>query len=499
MTEATLQYEDGECHDDMDSELLSVRSLPNRSSSTKTSKKTKRGVSAKMSDLESLEQKLAGKFDTKFSALDSKLDKFFECMHFDGSVQRRPETVESDTSGVRRPSNMADNGPVEARRPLVDLNNSLNRDYGLSNPDVDTVSLQPAQEERYGLLSSHSGSEHGSLEDHDDGLAASRFDRYTASKLDAGHTSGENFGKTPNLLSELFGEDAQTKSSSDKSGIVLDKSQIEILNSTWRSSNPEKLTAYKDSYRQSFPVQESEEKYLQVPSLDDISERLLVRRHGGRAAFGSSQSLFSQPYKSIEKVAYQGQMAARMGIVSLCYGQQALSALLHNLQSNSPNMDQAVQNVRDIFAITTKSLDQMARTGAFHHLVRRKATVADTGLHEYKDLQKTALTAPLTGEGVFGKEFEQKLKDRQDKDKQLKELMPELNSRSAYAKRKISTVDSQNKRPRFAEESNRNYRPEQRSVSFKRPFGRPNTKPAAATKSSTVNNFRFPTNNSRKQ
>ena len=68
--------------------------------------------------------------------------------------------------------------------------------------------------------------------------------------------------------------------------------------------------------------------------------------------------------------------------------------------------------MRDIFAMSTKSLDQVARTGAFHHLIRRKATVADTGLHEFKDLQKTSLTAPLSGEGIFGAEFEKKLKDR---------------------------------------------------------------------------------------
>ena len=55
----------------------------------------------------------------------------------------------------------------------------------------------------------------------------------------------------------------------------------------------------------------------------------------------------------------------------------------------------------------TKSLDQMARAGTFHYLIRRKATVADTGLREFKDL----LTAPLAAEGVFGPEFEKKLKD----------------------------------------------------------------------------------------
>ena len=63
--------------------------------------------------------------------------------------------------------------------------------------------------------------------------------------------------------------------------------------------------------------------------------------------------------------------------------------------------------------------EQNILDGAFHHLNRRKATIADTGLHEFKDLQKTALTSPLSGEGIFGPEFEEKLKDRHEKDKQL--------------------------------------------------------------------------------
>ena len=51
--------------------------------------------------------------------------------------------------------------------------------------------------------------------------------------------------------------------------------------------------------------------------------------------------------------------------------------------------------------------------------------MADTRLHEFKDLQQTALTAPLAAEDIFGPEFEKKLKDRQEKDRQLTDLMPE--------------------------------------------------------------------------
>ena len=48
--------------------------------------------------------------------------------------------------------------------------------------------------------------------------------------------------------------------------------------------------------------------------------------------------------------------------------------------------------------------------------MRRRATVADTGLHEFKDLQKAALSAPLSGDGIFGEEFENKLNNIQEKD-----------------------------------------------------------------------------------
>lgn len=69
-----------------------------------------------------------------------------------------------------------------------------------------------------------------------------------------------------------------------------------------------------------------------------------------------------------------------MGIIAAAYTQQALGTLLETLQQKDVNLDKSVQLVRDIFAMSTKTLDQVARCGAFHHLVRRKATMEDTGL-----------------------------------------------------------------------------------------------------------------------
>jgi hypothetical protein len=62
--------------------------------------------------------------------------------------------------------------------------------------------------------------------------------------------------------------------------------------------------------------------------------------------------------------------------------------------------------------MSTKSLDQMARTGAFHHLIRRKAAMADTSLQDVRNLKNHIFRYPFSHEGVFGTGLEQKLKER---------------------------------------------------------------------------------------
>ena len=91
-----------------------------------------------------------------------------------------------------------------------------------------------------------------------------------------------------------------------------------------------------------------------VPTLDDTIESLLVKKYGHKAAFGSSRGLYNRQMRTIEKIGYQGQTAARMGIITTCYTQQALGCLLDNLQSQEPNLDRATQTVGYIFAMTTK-------------------------------------------------------------------------------------------------------------------------------------------------
>ena len=125
-------------------------------------------------------------------------------------------------------------------------------------------------------------------------------------------------------------------------------------------------------------------------------------------------------------------MAARMGLITSCYTQQALGVLLDTLQQNEPNLDLAIQTVRDIFALSTKTLDQISRTGAFHHLVRRRATMHDTGLSDYKNYASAIMKLPLTSEGVFGSQFDKDLRDKKELNKQLSEVLPEISVNKRY-------------------------------------------------------------------
>ena len=64
-----------------------------------------------------------------------------------------------------------------------------------------------------------------------------------------------------------------------------------------------------------------------------------------------------------------------MEIVINVYMQQALGNLLSKLSEKQPNIDSAIQCVQDILEMNTKSLNQMARAGSLHHMVRRKAAM----------------------------------------------------------------------------------------------------------------------------
>ena len=279
----------------------------------------------------------------------------------------------------------------------------------------DQISLQPGQQERREVLN------------------VSECD----SDSDKNQTKSENLSaETKKGLLDLFGEDAVLKKSDTKVGIEIDQSQKDVLDLHYRSTTPNDVTAFSEDHIDLFPVSEETDKYLQVPSLDPLIETCLVKRHGSKGSFSknnkSGRSLVTQPCKMIEKIAYRGQQAAKFGIVIQLYMQQSLGSLLEYLQCDHFDQDQACRMVKDVFSMSTKSLDQSGRTGAFHHIIRRTATMTDTALYELDDANSFT---NLPGDGVFGEEFEKLLKSRKEKKKQIDDLIPDIQKKQGVKRK----------------------------------------------------------------
>ena len=392
------------------------------------------------------------KQDERFVSLESKMDTLLASLQpsrdfgAQGRRENHDDMLEEGTLGEPR--------TCSRTRPFLSI------DDGDSNRNADALSIRVGDSEKRDAnfsegRRSFSGSDR-SAETHNSMSVMEedneRFSRYISSKpVDANQN-----------LVDIFGVDAQASKSKSEDGLCLDDSQKKVLSDSWHSKNHSKLSSYRESYRASFPVQEESVDFLQVPTFDDTVESLLVKKHGHKAAFGSTPSLYNRQLRSIEKIGFQGQTAARMGVIMTCYTQKALGILLENLQSENPNIDRAIQTTRDVFAMTTKSLDQVAGAGAFHHMSRRKAAVYDTGLDEYKDYASTIMALPLTSEGVFGSQFDDKLKSKQERFKQIAEVLPELdnsnrNAKSVAGKRKAATSSySNDKRRRYSNGRPRN-------------------------------------------
>ncbi|KAH3778515.1 hypothetical protein DPMN_179979 [Dreissena polymorpha] len=82
--------------------------------------------------------------------------------------------------------------------------------------------------------------------------------------------------------------------------------------------------------------------------------------------------------------------------------------------------------------MSTKSLDQIGRSGEFHHITRRAVCMTDTSLYEQTDrLEFTKL--PLTGDGVFKKGLETLLKDKTEKKLQVDDLIPDVRKKRKFS------------------------------------------------------------------
>ena len=454
------------------------------SDATQTTATTKSGKSQKKRGRKKKEKKSLdelndriSKQEERFTSFESKMDQLLFAL---GSPGGRPsyETLHGGTLGAPRTfddDNRAGSerdSPVSGDRISVLVANSERRRTSFMNSETD--SRYPGEHESVCSVQSADGD---------------RFGKYHGKTV---QDSNQN-------LVDIFGVDAQASKSKTNDGLRLDESQKNILSESWHCSNPQKLTSYRESYRTSFPVEEESAALLQVPKLDDSVESLLVKKYGHKGAFGSAPSLYGSKFRSLEKVGYQGQMAARMGIVLLCYSQKALGSLLENLQSETPNIDKAIQTTRDIFAMSTKSLDQVAKSGAYHHVSRRKSAVYDTGLDEYKDYASAVMSLPLTNEGVFGKQFDEKLKARQERFKQISEVLPEFDNSNKHStsvsnKRKASSsgYSDQSKRRRSSYGRGGQY------SSSSRPYQRSNWSRGRSSRggrSATVSSFRDKSNN----
>ena len=481
MAEASLLYggESRDCSEDDRSVRISefpssITSVGNEAvmaaPTKKPERKSRSSKNSKKACLEDqIEERMRASIESRFSSFEEKMLGLMA----DFQKQQRPvntcltnSTVTNNvcvaqrsTSGACQPTGTKIHalGAGNGRSNVISLDNSLNDEYlGSRSPverefqdDEDILSLQPGQVEARDLdLDTHSNlSEIQRAEDD----TSDRFLKYK---------SDENVSEeTRQILLDLFGDDACVRKADLSTGIVLDKTQSDILSQSWRISAPDKLTAYREAYKSSFPVHETAEDILKVPSLDDIVEHFLIKKHSGKATFKHARTLFSHNWKDIEKLAFKGQSAAQMGIIITLYIQQALASLLQQLNQESPNLDSMTQTVRDSFAMSSKVLDQMGRTGAFHHFIRRKATINDMGLDSIKDVARHADSLPLTGDGVLGIDFENKLKERKEKNKEYKDLIPEVSVKQSLApKRKATYTTNTHEQKQMRFDNSRNYR-----------------------------------------
>ena len=418
---------------------------PNKSSGSRSGSRSKSSGKAKKDDLKALEDK----WESRFTGFESKMTQLMEIFSSLENVSSQKETV---TEGEQRPNsdnNCMNNDSSGVHR--TEYSDNENDNFPVEQDSICQndlpLSLAPGQSERreLGCLDDEQCSSVSHI-DLNNNMKSNRFRQYL--KVSSNDNSEEK--SASNNLVNLFGEDAKAKCASESVGIVLHSSQIDILGTSWHTETPDKLTAYKDEYKSCFPVHDKSLEHLQVPSLDNMVPVLLQKKHGNKAlsSTGKMYSLHTPFIKGIEKLAIQGQVASRMGIIAAAYTQQALGTLLETLQQKDVNVDKSVQLVRDIFAMSTKTLDQVARCGAFHHLVHRKATMEDTGLVGIKDLSLQLFNLPLSETGVFGKNLEQTLKDRTEQSKQLKDLLPELcttvQNKSSNLKRNNNSNNSSN-------------------------------------------------------
>ena len=380
--------------DDVETTDMSVSGVGESQNETRKKMASSR---KKKSKYEILEDKFNAKINELDAKLDRKLDDRFEMLlqAINKPVTKVPSPQRRDEDLSEKSNRQNDNNP----------NQSPHRREQETDSEDERMSITLAQRERQEMSDSDSAE----------------------SDNESTHSEHEQLSeKTKKALFDIFGDDAITKKVEKTNGIALDDSQKEVLKGSWRAEKPGLVTCFAEETKTLFPMQEETETYLQVPSLDDLIGRCLVRKHGHKASFTKTgKYLFSQPSKLIENIAYRCQQAAALGITINMYIQQGLGDLIQTLSTKKVDVNAATKQVRDIFAMSTKSLDQIGRAGAFHHIIRRQVCMTDTSLYTFEDCKEIS-DLPLSGEGVFGDKLEPFLKTRKEKNKTLDDILPDF-------------------------------------------------------------------------
>ncbi|XP_078318693.1 uncharacterized protein LOC144620787 [Crassostrea virginica] len=472
-----------------------------KSKRTRTSRKSSSGSSKKDTNekMDQLESRVNDRLDTMMTFLRESIETLSNSV-FENSQNRHDSHVSmpmnQDTGGssTRRPEPILSNVDDSfGMRPIIPLESEVQIERTVSVPEMDDIiSLAPSVREVSELL----GENESSVQEDSNTQLDSDHSQFS---LDSNNNRFQNLinkdAEQTKTLNDIFGNVSSTDES--KVGLILDKTQEEILKKSWRIADPERLSAYREEYRQCFPIHPNSSAFLQVPGLDDILEPMLRKQHGTKAnkGWGKSRHLVSQPFKSIETLAYQGQIAARMGIISLSYMQQALGILLSSISCQDA---ETVQAIKDIFSMSVKALDQMGRTGAFHHLIRRKTAAQDTGLYTLKDVHSKIICLPLSDDGVFGKKLEEKLKERKEQKDSLKDLIPEWTNQKRKFSENTDNSGNNFKKPRLSNmtnnrTSNQKSNFSKKSYNYKsREDNTGNTSTSTSTTDNRLGSFRIP-------
>ncbi|CAC5417083.1 unnamed protein product [Mytilus coruscus] len=135
-----------------------------------------------------------------------------------------------------------------ARRPLIQLNSSINEQQN-SGDDIQTLSVRISDSERQNscILFSAEASQNSINSDHDD-------DNTCDGRNEKSCETEKQDKSVSHTLSDKFGLDAYTSLLSEKTGLVLEQNQIDVLRGSWRSETHHEITSYTENYRQSFQI-----------------------------------------------------------------------------------------------------------------------------------------------------------------------------------------------------------------------------------------------------